>query len=192
MIEQVRNAFVALLVYPVILVALPAAAQELVGPPYGIRSSEVDVPEGVEMGQYQRVIRPFENWILICDENLAEHEKVCNVTQTIEDQNGTMAFSWSLAATRQGDPYMILRTAPGAKSDGLISLAFKGRDEPVDVRIDGCNRKVCVGMVPVGPVLRERIKGKASPTISYQTANGATIEIKTTLEGLSRALDAIE
>lgn len=175
-----------------VLVCHAAAAQAPAGPPYRIKPSDVKVPEGVEMGQYQRVIRPFENWTLICDENLAEHEKVCNVTQTMEDRNGTMAFSWSLAATKTGDPYMILRTAPSAGSNGLISLAFEGREASVDVRIDGCNESVCVGMVPVGPILRAQIADETAAEVSYRTAAGATVRIETTLSGLSRALEAIE
>lgn len=190
--ERVRNAFAALLPCSAVLLGHPAAAQEPVEPPYRIRSSEVQVPEGVETGQYQRVIRPFGNWTLICDEDLAAHEKVCNVTQTIEDRNGTMAFSWSLAATKAGDPYMILRTAPHARNEGLISLEFESRERPVAVQIDGCNRRVCVGMVPVGPILRGEIAEETSPRISYETSHGGSIRIEATLEGLSRALEAIE
>lgn len=174
------------------LCGAPAAAQGLAEPPYSIKPSEVEIPEGKEMGQYQRVIRPFGNWTLICDEDLTAHERICNVTQTIEDRNGTMAFSWSLAATETGDPYMILRAAPDAAREGVISLEFDSRDEPVDVHIDGCNRRVCIGMVPVGPILRGQIAEETSPLVSYQTADGDAVEIETTLEGLSRAFEAIE
>ncbi|MBZ9960758.1 invasion associated locus B family protein [Mesorhizobium sp. B2-4-2] len=166
-----------------------AAAQATA--PYRIKPSDVAVPPDVKLGQYQRTIRPFENWTLICDENLKARKKVCNVSQVIEDGAGRMAFSWSLAATQDGKPYMILRTAPNAKSDGLVSLKFDGRD-PIDVHLNGCNEVVCVGMLPVGPVMRQQIVQKATPAISYPTVDGQTITVTATLKGLSEALAPIK
>jgi invasion protein IalB len=145
----------------------------------------------VPPGGYQRIIRPFENWTLICDENFENQQRICNVTQVIETQTGQLVFSWSLAATQEGKPYMILRTAPVAKSDGLISLKFEGRSEPVDVQFDGCNEQVCVGMLPVGPIMREQIAKEAAPTISYPTTDGRIISLTATLKGLSSAVEAI-
>jgi invasion protein IalB len=171
------------------LAAGPAAAQ--MTSPYRIKPSDVAVPPEVKLGQYQRTIRPFENWTLICDENLKARKKVCNVSQVIEDGAGKMAFSWSLAATQDGKPYMILRTAPNAKSDGLVSLKFDGRD-PIDVHLNGCNEMVCVGMLPVGPVMRQQIVQKATPAISYPTVDGQTITVTATLKGLSEALAPIK
>jgi invasion protein IalB len=168
-----------------------AAGQEKASPAYRIKPSEVAVPSNAKLGDYQRIIRPFENWTLICDENLEAREKVCNVTQIIEDQTGQMAFSWSLAATKDGKPYMVLRTAPHAKSDGLVSLKFDGRNEPVEIHIDGCNEAVCVGMLPVGPIMREQISKNATPTISYMTADGKTVSVTATLKGLSTAVQTI-
>ncbi|WP_274425157.1 invasion associated locus B family protein [Chelativorans sp. YIM 93263] len=168
-----------------------AAGQEQAPPDYRIKPSEVAVPANVKLGDYQRITRPFENWTLICDENLEARRKVCNVTQIIEDQSGQMAFSWSLAATEEGKPYMILRTAPHANSDGLISLKFAGRKEPVNVQFDGCNEVVCVGMVPVGPIMREQISKGAAPQISYTTTDESTITVTATLKGLSTAVEAI-
>ncbi|WP_404927703.1 invasion associated locus B family protein [Mesorhizobium sp. ORM16] len=171
------------------LAAGPAAAQATA--PYRIKPSDVAVPPDVKLGQYQRTIRPFENWTLICDENLKARKKVCNVSQVIEDGAGKMAFSWSLAATQDGKPYMILRTAPNAKSDGLVSVKFDGRD-PIDVHLNGCNEVVCVGMLPVGPVMRQQIVQKATPAISYKTVDGQTITVTATLKGLSEALAPIK
>lgn len=168
----------------------PAAGQ--VASPYRIKPSEVVVPPDVKLGQYQRTIRPFENWTLICDENLKARKKVCNVSQVIEDGAGKMAFSWSLAATQDGKPYMILRTAPNARSDGLVSLKFDGRAEPIDVHLNGCNEMVCVGMLPVGPLMRQEIAQKATPAISYPTVDGQTITVTATLKGLSEALAPIK
>lgn len=61
-------------------------------PSYSIKPSEVTVPPGAELGRYRRIIQPFENWNLICDENLKTMKKICNITQSIVDQNGQFAF----------------------------------------------------------------------------------------------------
>jgi invasion protein IalB len=169
-----------------------AAGQEATSSDYRIRPSEVVVPPDLKLGDYQRTIRPFENWTLICDENLKVRQRVCNVTQIIEDQAGQIAFSWSLAATKGGNPYMILRTAPVAKSDGLVSLSFDGQKEPVQIKLDGCSKAVCVGMLPVGPMMREQISKNAAPTVSYPTTDGRTISVTATLKGLSTAVKAIK
>ena len=168
-----------------------AAGQEANPSDYRIKPSEVVVPPDLKLGDYQRTIRPFENWTLICDENLKVRQRVCNVTQIIENQAGQVAFSWSLAATKGGSPYMILRTAPIAKSDGLVSLRFDGRKDPVQIKLDGCSKVVCVGMLPVGPMMREQISKNAAPTISYPTTDGNTISVTATLKGLSTAVKAI-
>lgn len=169
-----------------------AAGQETVTANYRIRPSEVVAPPEVKPGDYQRTIRPFENWTLICDENLKVRQKVCNVTQIIENERGQIAFSWSLAATKSGEPYMILRTAPVAKSDGRISVKFEGRKEPVQVKLDGCSQTVCVGMLPIGPAMREQISKSTAPAISYPTADGQTISVTANLKGLSTAVKAIK
>lgn len=158
---------------------------------YRIRAADVIPPAGISVGRYQRTIRPFENWTLICDENLDEDQMVCNITQTIENPDGQLAFSWSLAATLEGSPYMILRTMSSANPDGLVAFAFDGRDAPVEVRIDGCNATVCVGIVPVGPIFRAQIAARASPTISYQTTDGQKIILRAHFAGLAEALSAL-
>lgn len=169
----------------------PAAGQELSPQVYRIKASEVVVPANVPMGQYQRIIRPFENWTLICDENLKDRKKICNITQMIEDQAGKDVFSWSLAATEEGKPYFLLRAPPDMPSDGKVSLHFDGRQNPVDVALQGCNETVCVGVVPVGPILRSQIANAASPRISFPTVSGQTITVTTSLAGLDKALAAI-
>ncbi|MEX2693320.1 invasion associated locus B family protein [Rhizobium mongolense] len=174
-----------------LLFGRPAAGQEAAASGYRIRPPEVALPDGVTLGQYQRMIRPFENWTLICDENLKARQRVCNVTQTIENQAGQLAFSWSLAATPEGKPYMILRTAPVARSDGVVSLKFEDRKEPVRVQLDGCNQTVCIGMLPVGPIMREQISKSSASTVSYSISDGRTVSVTATLRGLSKAVEAI-
>lgn len=172
----------------------PAAGQEVSQPvsaSYRIKPSEVAVPTDVPMGQYRRSIQPFGGWTLICDENLHAKKMVCNVSQVIVDQTDALVFSWSLAATQDGKPFMILRTSPNARPDGKISLRFPGRANPVDIALDGCNTVVCVGKVPVGPILREHIGKGSDPQISYSTTSGESISVTASLKGLATALSAI-
>lgn len=168
-----------------------SAGQAPPGSDYRIKPSDVALPPNAKLGSYRRITQPFENWTLICDENLQARQKVCNVTQTIEDTAGRLAFSWSLAASKDGKPYMILRTAPDAKYPGPISLRLPGQANPVKVQLDGCNATVCVGMLPVGPVLREQISKSGTPEVSYETSTGKTVTLAATLKGLSKAVEAI-
>jgi invasion protein IalB len=168
-----------------------AAGQEAIPSGYRVKPSDVAVPADAKLGEYQRTTRPFENWTLICDENLQARQKVCNVTQIIEDQAGQVAFSWSLAATKEGNPYMILRAPPIARSDAPVSLTFEGRKEPIKIQLDGCNQAVCVGMLPVGPIMREQISKAAASVISFPTTDGRTINVTATLKGLAAAVEAI-
>lgn len=183
-------------VWPMVTACLILSGQHSAGqapadPDYRIKPSDVALPPNAKLGSYRRIIQPFENWILICDENLQTRQKVCNVTQTIEDSAGRLAFSWSLAATKDGKPYMILRTAPDAKYTGPIALRFQGRADPVKVQLDGCNATVCVGMLPVGPAVREQISKSSTPEVSYETTSGKTVTLAATLKGLSKAVEAI-
>jgi invasion protein IalB len=189
--EKLKLTLALLMAGFVLTGAADAVGQDLQPSSYRIKPSDVAVPPDVELGKYQRIIRPFENWTLICDENLQSRSRVCNISQVIEDMSGKVAFSWSLAATKDGKPYMILRAQPNAKSDGLVSLKFEGRSQPVDVHIDGCNEAVCIGMLPVGPIMREQISKSAAPTISYPTTDGQTISVTASLKGLSAAVQAI-
>ncbi|XSG81091.1 MAG: invasion associated locus B family protein [Methyloligella sp. ZOD6] len=173
-------------------VPITGMGQELLGPPYTLTPSDVRVPDGVEMGQFQRTIRPFGDWTLICDDYLVDQRTVCNVRQVLTDRNGTLAFSWALALTSEGEPYMLLRTAPVADAEGFVSIAFEDRTSPIEVYFDGCNQVVCVGMLPVGPIMRSEIANNASPTITYPTRNGSEITVTAKLAGLASALEAIE
>ncbi|WP_035201289.1 invasion associated locus B family protein [Agrobacterium tumefaciens] len=171
----------------------PAVGQEILpaGPGFHVKPSEVNVPEGVPLGQYRRTTTPFGSWTLVCDENRQTKQMICNVSQVIVDLAGNMVFSWSLAATKDGKPFMVLRTSPLATNAGKISLKFPGRDSPIEIAMDGCNEVVCVAKVPVGPVLREHIGKGSSPQISYSVASGKSISVTASLKGLATALSAI-
>jgi len=159
---------------------------------YRIKPSDVVVPADVPLGQYRRSIQPFENWILICDENLKAKNRVCNVSQTIVDETGAMIFSWSLAATQKGQPFLILRTAPDAKTEAGISLSFADVKEPLRAGFQGCSPTVCLGQVPVAPLLKSMIGKGAVATVSYQTKTGQTVTLSAPLKGLREAVASIK
>lgn len=157
-----------------------------------LKEPDVRLPDGVPPGQYRRIIQPFQNWTLICDENLQQQTRVCNVTQSIVDQADRLVFSWSVAATEEGRPFMILRTLPGLGPDGAVSLTIPDDRAPVRVPVDGCNVAVCVGTVPIGPRLRPQIANGGVIGISYATSAGEAIEISAPLAGIDDALTAIK
>jgi invasion protein IalB len=184
--------FVPLMACLCLACSLPAAGQEASSEQFRIKPSEVAIPADVPLGQYSRTIRPFENWTLICDTNLKLRQRVCNVSQTLEDSSGKMAFSWSLAATKEGQPFMILRTPPTTVSSKKLQLGFEGRKNPVQVVFDGCNEAVCVATLPVGPILREQIGKGAGTQITYTRDNETSVIVNAPLKGLSSALSAIK
>nr|WP_245426485.1 invasion associated locus B family protein [Phyllobacterium bourgognense] len=157
-----------------------------------MKPSEVAIPEGAELGRYRRTIQPFENWELRCDENLKAKKKICNITQTILDGQGQFAFSWSLAATENGKPLMILRTRSELGEGKPVTLSFPSRKEPVAVETNGCDSNVCVTYLPVGPVLREQIAKEANVQVSYSATGETTLVFEAPLKGLSAALAAIK
>ncbi|EJM98937.1 invasion associated locus B family protein [Phyllobacterium sp. YR531] len=184
--------FIGYLVCIILSGALPAAGQELPVSDYSIKPSEVVIPQGAELGSYRRTVQPFENWELRCDENLKAKKKICNVTQTILDQAGQFAFSWSLAATEDGKPLMILRTRPELGDKKPIALRFSGRKEPVIVETNGCDAAVCVAILPVGPVIREQIAKAAIAQISYEISSSGSLVFNAPLQGLATAVAAIK
>ncbi|RWL90031.1 MAG: invasion associated locus B family protein [Mesorhizobium sp.] len=169
-----------------------AAGQEQVPSAYRIKPSHVAVPAGVKLGDYQRTTRPFENWTLICDENLQARKKVCNISQSFVDESQAPVFSWTLAADEKGKPFMILRTPSQAGAGSKLSLKLAGRKQPVDVQLQGCDASVCVGYMPVGPVLREQIGKETIVQVSYSLPSGATVSLDAPFKGLKTALSAIK
>lgn len=190
MTKRVEHAY-AILTWLVMtgMLAVDGAAAATSG--YRIKPSDVQVPPDVALGEYERIIRPFENWTLICDENLEANQKVCNVTQVIEDKAGHTVFSWSLAATNDGKPYMILRAAADARKDAALSLKFEGQERPIAVRIRGCDASVCLALLPIDQIMREKISEGSAPTISYMTTDGKKVSVTASLKGLQTAVGAI-
>ncbi|WP_312891257.1 invasion associated locus B family protein [Mesorhizobium silamurunense] len=150
------------------------------------------MPPDVKLGEYQRTTRPFENWTLICDENLQARKRVCNISQSFIDQAQALVFSWSLAADDKGKPFMILRAPSATGAGSKLSLKFAGRKQPVDVQLQACDASVCVGYVPVGPVLREQIGKETTVQVSYSLPSGATVSLDAPFKGLKSALSTIK
>ncbi|MCO6181011.1 invasion associated locus B family protein [Ciceribacter sp. RN22] len=158
---------------------------------YAMKPPDVVVPADVPLGQYRRIIQPFQNWTLICDENLKAKRKVCNITQSFVDRAGAIVFSWSMAADENGKPFMILRVPASIGPSGKISLNFAGKAQPVNVAVKDCDATVCVAYVPVGPILREQIGKNATARISYPSPPGSPSVVDAPLGGLAKALSAI-
>ncbi|MEN3929462.1 invasion associated locus B family protein [Microvirga sp. W0021] len=159
---------------------------------YQIRPSDVVLPENVPLGQYRRYFQPFENWILICDENLRERRKVCNASQTIEDKSTkALVFSWSLAATDSGEPHMIVRTAPDTQISKGLELRLSTGQVFAQIKFNGCNKTVCIGQTVVGPVLSGQISKAESVFVQFWNKAGKPIRLRVPLKGLKEAVNAI-
>lgn len=171
--------------------SLSAAGQDA-APQYFIRPSDVQIPEGLDWGQYRRTVQPFKNWTLICDENLKKMEKICNISQIIVDRSDAQVFSWSLAATKDGAPMMILRTPATTDRKIPIRVLFPGRDKPVLINIEGCDDNVCVAIMPVGPITREHIGKSSEVTFIYALEAGRQVKLSLPLQGIAIALGALQ
>ncbi|MER2535951.1 MAG: invasion associated locus B family protein [Rhizobiaceae bacterium] len=158
---------------------------------FRVKPSDVVLPADAELGKYRRVIQPFENWTLICDEDLKKLRKVCNIQQDIMAANGAVVFSWSLAATTQGRPMMILR-APARVGEGrMVTLGFAGA-KTFDVKMESCDAQVCTGTAPVGPQLRAHIGEGLTVTVTYRVVEFGTVSLDAPMKGLSAAIAAIQ
>jgi invasion protein IalB len=163
-------------------------------PEFFIKPSDVVVPEGVPVGQYRRMIEPHQNWTLICDENMKDKKRICNIAQQIADRSGAVVFSWSLAGTSDGKPIMILRAPASVGKGAAIRLTFPGKAKPIDAVTEACDEQVCVSMIKVGPRMTKYIGTGSVVDVSFPVAGGTSgdrVVIHTTLEGLSAALAAI-
>ncbi|MFD1198048.1 invasion associated locus B family protein [Brucella gallinifaecis] len=156
-----------------------------------VKRSDVVLPTDVPMGQYRRVTQPFVNWTLICDENLAKKQKVCNISQTIVDSSGAAVFSWSLAGSQDGKPFFILRIPGAVGLQGSIVMRLSDTGKDVPVAIEGCDGKVCIGYQQVGPRLRAAVKKGGVVGISYKGNSLQEVTFSVPLAGLNEALGAI-
>lgn len=167
-------------------------AQGSVQSDYAVKRSDVVLPNDVPVGQYRRITQPFPNWTLICDENLAKKQKVCNISQTIIDGNGNPTFSWSLAAADDGRPFFILRVPAAVGATGVVGMQLSDKGADVSISVAGCDSKVCIAYQQVGPRLRAAVNKGDPVKISFGSGDGAQkVSFSVPLQGLSDALAAI-
>lgn len=170
----------------------PAWSDEVATNAFKVKPSIVTLPSGVEPGSYQRFIRPFQKWDLICDEDLKAMTKICNVTQTIEDHGGRLIFSWSLAATEAGKPMMILRVPADIIADDRIILRFDDQKQNLYIKIGACDVSACTAFVSLVPVIRKQMENKAPVRISYRSSSRGLVLFEAPMDGLLAAVAAIE
>ncbi|MGY4567553.1 invasion associated locus B family protein [Bradyrhizobium sp. USDA 3256] len=167
--------------------AANAAAQGAPPSAYSVKPSDVVVPEGETLGEFRRMIQPFKNWTLICDESLKSKRRVCNVTQSIVNAQGAVAFNWSLIATADGKPLMAMRIPAAAGVGAQIELAMGDSPDRIVAQTDRCDASFCFATVAIGNVLRRHIRAATPCRVSYQLPQGPIV-LEAPLDGLSGVL----
>ncbi|ODM72018.1 hypothetical protein A6452_07335 [Bradyrhizobium elkanii] len=167
--------------------AASAAAQGAPPAGYAVKPSDVAVPEGETLGEFRRMIQPFKNWTLICDESLKSKRRVCNVTQSIVNAQGAVAFNWSLIATADGKPLMAMRIPAAAGVGAQIELAMGDSPDRIVAQTDRCDASFCFATVAIGNVLRRHIRAATPCRVSYQLPQGPIV-LEAPLDGLSGVL----
>ncbi|ENN86543.1 hypothetical protein RHSP_64232 [Rhizobium freirei PRF 81] len=172
--------------------AMTSPASSSPTPGHTVKPSDVALPVDVPPGQYRRITQPFQNWTLICDENLVKKQKVCNITQTVVNAAGTTVFSWSLAASQDGQPFFILRTPPTVGQGRTIQLDLRDGGSVVAVPVKGCDATVCIAYQLVGPRLRAAVEKGLAVQVSYAAGSPPdTVSFRAPFQGLANALAAI-
>lgn len=173
---------------------LPAAAgaQQPAAPVYSVAPPEIPVPSDADWGKVRRIIQPFRNWTLICDDNTRTRSQICNVSQVILDQKGRIVFAWTLAASRGGDPLMNLRAPPTIGPDRTLHLNFPSEFGEIQIKLDNCDQQVCMTWVPVAPKLRRFIDKGDVASIWYLDRDGQIVEFAAPFEGLSDAVKSLK
>lgn len=155
---------------------------------YAVKPSDVAVPEGETLGEFRRMIQPFRNWTLICDESLKSKRRVCNVTQSIVSAQGAVAFNWSLIATADGKPLMAMRIPATAGVGAQIELAMGDSPDHIVAQTDHCDANFCFATIAIGNVLRRHIRAATPCLVSYQLPQAGPIVLEAPLDGLSSVL----
>jgi invasion protein IalB len=165
-----------------------AGAQPAPSPGYAVKPSDIAVPEGETLGEFRRMIQPFRNWTLICDESLKSKRRVCNVTQSIVNAQGAVAFNWSLIATADGKPLMAMRIPAAAGVGAQIELAMGDSPDRIVAQTDRCDANFCFATIAIGNVLRRHIRAATPCRVSYQLPQAGPIVLEAPLDGLSGVL----
>ena len=201
-----RSLFLSLAIcLSISLVGCGARADKALEMAYSVKPSEVVVPDDVPLGEYRRIIRPYKNWTLICDENLKKKQRVCNVSQTIVDEDGVQALSWSLAATAGGTPMMIVRVPEQVGKGQPVHIGFGAGNETIIVKTSDCDHRICIAMLPVNGQVRACIdKGLVAeisyvapptvvsmPSLASLASRMHVVTVRAPLDGLAAALAGI-
>ncbi|WP_375619476.1 MULTISPECIES: invasion associated locus B family protein [unclassified Bartonella] len=159
---------------------------------YTVHPPHLSIPKG-EPGETRRIIMQFYDWTLICDEKqkLKHKQGICNVTQTVHDQEGNTIFSWSLVSTTSGQAVMLFRTLPNSDINVPIQMFVKGVKKPVLIHYTQCNETVCLAQSPVGPVLTKQIEQDNKVRISYKIKEGKVFSFTVPFKGLNAALNSL-
>lgn len=184
-----KAARIALFAVLALCCAAKARGQEAAG--YVLKPPALAAPGGAP-GAVRRVIMQFYHWTLLCDEIIAQKRRVCNVTQTVHDASDNTIFSWSLAGSDDGKPFLLLRALPQADTGKPFRLLVKSTGRTAEVPFVGCNEALCMGQTPVGPILTQGIKDESDIVLSYQLTNGGAAELVLPLQGLRAAVAAID
>ncbi|WP_455482184.1 invasion associated locus B family protein [Bartonella sp. B35(2025)] len=158
---------------------------------YTVHPPRLSVPGGAP-GEIRRVITQFYNWTLICDEKQKLKQGICNVTQTVHDQEDNTIFSWSLVATQNGEAVMLFRTLPQADTDIPIKMFLDGVKKPILIRYTQCNQAICLAQLPVGPILSKQIEQNKNVRIFYKVKGGKIFSFTVPFKGLNEALYSLQ
>lgn len=157
-----------------------------------VKPSDVAIPAGETLGEFRRMIQPFRNWTLICDESLKSRRRVCNITQTIVNGQGAVAFNWSLVATADGKPLMVMRVPAAIGAAQPIELAMGAKPDRIVAQTDHCDAGFCFATIAIGDMLRRHIQAATPCLVSYHLPEAGLITLEAPLDGLSGALSKLK
>ncbi|WP_442864046.1 invasion associated locus B family protein [Bartonella sp. 220B] len=158
---------------------------------YTVHPPQLSIPKGGP-GETRRIIMQFDYWTLICDEKQKLKQGICNVTQTVHDQNDNTIFSWSLVSTKNGQAVMLFRTLPDTDISIPIRMFVEGVKKPLLIHYTQCNETVCLAQSPVGPIFSKQIEQNKKVRISYKIKEGKTFSFTVPFKGLSAALYSLQ
>lgn len=169
-------------------IAAPARGQEPLPLATRVKASDVVVPQGETLGEFRRIIQPFRNWTLICDESLKTQRRVCNLTQSIVTVQGSVVFQWSFAATADGKPLVMMRVPASVGVGQRIELRMGETEDRIVAPTDRCDAIFCSAAITVGNMLKKHMNAGTECAISYQDAQAGPIVFRAPLDGLLDAL----
>jgi invasion protein IalB len=170
---------------------LGLTAQSASGAEESYRLKPFDHAPTAQNGEVRRSLQPFQGWTLICDEQVKQRTRVCNVSQVlVNSSSGEMAFSWTLAGTKAGEAVMIVRMPRAEGTVRWIGLKLDGMAKPVDVALTSCDQRVCLGFVGMNKEFTQALR-RGGPAEVIFTEEGRFKTIPTSTAGLSAALRSV-